>query len=463
MGEKSNTQSGEKIKKKFSDFSIVLVSLIATASILLEIYFLTNDVWNLAGIISAFTLTFISTAYLIMQLLKRQKDKEEVLKNWMSETSKAQKALYLLTKKNFSIEEKKFNTIAQEMQQSKEELDKTQKVVGKVLMNHFSEHADAMMNASGRILDSVQETIKQQEVKQVELKQEIEVLFEQYEKNVIHQFEETLSHTKEMQNKGLSDQENKIELLQKSIEDKYEKLENLIQEQVKNLADDLAEIKKIKDSIKSESIQLEHIEGTENRENVTQQETLIAESKEQEKIQEKEQEKTQVSEQKNEEMIQQVSEEATKQEEKNEVLKELDDDIIYNKIDLDDTGKQVSREELLESDFSTVEEKIKKNKEEFPSSIIEENDKEIKLVPLEEDVKEKEEKKEEAEPVKKSRKKKEETKEILTEKETEIEKEKEKEVEKEDKLEEAKPPMPDLSDANRKMTPEEIAALIANM
>lgn len=459
MEENSNTQSQEKIKKKKPAFFIVLFCLIFVISMLLDMYFFINDLWNVVGIICSLFFTLFSTIWLSVLFIQKQREKEAFLNHWMDETNKAQKALYLLNKKNHALQDEKINFLEKKIKEENENLEKTQKAVGKVLMNHFSEHANAMMNASGHIMNLQQEIKSNLNTIENVTKDEIEILFQRQNKIDKEEFDTLIQKVKQLSEDQSLKENGKLDLLLEKVEEKYETMH----EQMNQLLSTIEEVKNLKDKdhfLVKETLQEETLEMS----NETLGANTMEESRQQETVDD-------LLNTKEEQDIITIS----KEPEEASVLKEIDNDIIYNEIDLDDSGKQVSREELLESDFSNVEEKINKNQEEFPSSIIEEDNDNIKLVPLENEKNKEDEK---AQPVKRGRKKKVEAEgiseindinkleEIASEETSEIVNESS-ESSGAEKLEveqkEEKPPMPDLSDGNRKMTPEEIAALIANM
>lgn len=343
MGENKSKGSKISFTKKVSMFIVVLSSIFIAALTLLEMYIFINDSLNYLSMFIVAILMLLNIIFLVNSFIYSQNRKQENIEKILTEIDKSQRAFYILNKKNFQLIEARINQLEEQIKDDKEELVSAPKLVGKVVLNRFGEHAEAVMNATSKVIDLQVETNK---------------LLSQTDPNEIVQIQ-----------KAIGKKNDDLDQIYKKIDMIVEKISNLNDEEEPD------RIKKHKIVTKKDKKDL---------------------TKSQDK------------------------EDIIKTEDKEDIsLKELENSIVYNEIDLDNSI--ANEENLLEQDFSSVEEKISGNEKEFPNLIIEESE-DKKAHPLTE------------------------------EKDT-----------KETNRSNEKPPMPDLSDASRKMTEEEIAALIANL
>lgn len=153
--EKEPSQNPEKKNENFS-LRCIMASLIATVLFVGDLYVMINLPQNVI-ILVVITVLLLASVYLILDSAFKNKKQKEILEEEKFESlSKSEKASYLLLRKNFEELSSMIQDTAQNQKDPSDGIIQAQKAIAKVIINREKENADALMNSNDNVFEKVE-------------------------------------------------------------------------------------------------------------------------------------------------------------------------------------------------------------------------------------------------------------------------------------------------------------------
>lgn len=190
---KSNTKEKDGLMTKIS-----LVSLLIVLLFIIEIYEIINDAGNLIaiGMIGVFILAavYVETALIHGMMQKKAEEQEEAYNN----VYRSEKASYLLMRKYFDQIEQRIASLERKSGLPFKELVTAQKALAKVQISRSRENTEALMNSNDRMIEKIINVQKTMEASAGSGDKEI-AAFQEGNKGVLEKQQEILAYLKELE------------------------------------------------------------------------------------------------------------------------------------------------------------------------------------------------------------------------------------------------------------------------
>ena len=152
--ENKDTVVGKK-KKDMGKIRIVFSSMVLFVLLVSEIYMMIHSSDYFAGLVTV-TVLLIAVLYILLTTILQVNYQREQLQNELfEEIVKSEKASYLLMRKSFDELNERIAMIEENMKTPTEEIIEAQKAIAKVSISRSKENADALMNSNDKLLDKI--------------------------------------------------------------------------------------------------------------------------------------------------------------------------------------------------------------------------------------------------------------------------------------------------------------------
>lgn len=152
--ESKDTVVGKK-KKDMGKIRIVFSSMVLFVLLVSEIYMMIHSSDYFAGLVTV-TVLLIAVLYILLTTILQVNYQREQLQNELfEEIVKSEKASYLLMRKSFDELNERIAVIEENMKTPTEEIIEAQKAIAKVSISRSKENADALMNSNDKLLDKI--------------------------------------------------------------------------------------------------------------------------------------------------------------------------------------------------------------------------------------------------------------------------------------------------------------------
>ena len=187
-----------KNRKKFA----ILFSVMAlTALLVVELYIMINDSQSYINMAIIAVIMLVLVYLLVNMSLRQSEERQKKMEELYEEVFKSQKASYLLLRKHFTEIEKQIGEARKEVKAPKDEIISIQKAIAKITISRSKENTDALMNSNDRMMEKVygfenlleqsnKELLAQQKEMLDEMSHELADLFQKMEKELPEQLAE---------------------------------------------------------------------------------------------------------------------------------------------------------------------------------------------------------------------------------------------------------------------------------
>ena len=187
-----------KNRKKFA----ILFSVMAlTALLVVELYIMINDSQSYINMAIIAVIMLVLVYLLVNMSLRQSEERQKKMEELYEEVFKSQKASYLLLRKHFTEIEKQIGEARKEVKAPKDEIISIQKAIAKITISRSKENTDALMNSNDRMMEKVygfenlleqsnKELLAQQKEMLDEMSHELADLFRKMEKELPEQLAE---------------------------------------------------------------------------------------------------------------------------------------------------------------------------------------------------------------------------------------------------------------------------------
>lgn len=184
-----------KNRKKFA----ILFSVMAlTALLVVELYIMINDSQSYINMAIVAVIMLVLVYLLVNMILRQSEERQKKVEELYEEVFKSQKASYLLLRKHFTEIEKQIGEARKEVKAPKDEIISIQKAIAKITISRSKENTDALMNSNDRMMEKVygfenlleqsnKELLAQQKEMLDEMSHELADLFQKMEKELPEQ------------------------------------------------------------------------------------------------------------------------------------------------------------------------------------------------------------------------------------------------------------------------------------
>ena len=184
-----------KNRKKFA----ILFSVMAlTALLVVELYIMINDSQSYINMAIVAVIMLVLVYLLVNIILRQSEERQKKMEELYEEVFKSQKASYLLLRKHFTEIEKQIGEARKEVKAPKDEIISIQKAIAKITISRSKENTDALMNSNDRMMEKVygfenlleqsnKELLAQQKEMLDEMSHELADLFQKMEKELPEQ------------------------------------------------------------------------------------------------------------------------------------------------------------------------------------------------------------------------------------------------------------------------------------
>lgn len=184
-----------KNRKKFA----ILFSVMAlTALLVVELYIMINDSQSYINMAIVAVIMLVLVYLLVNMILRQSEERQKKMEELYEDVFKSQKASYLLLRKHFTEIEKQIGEVRKEVKAPKDEIISIQKAIAKITISRSKENTDALMNSNDRMMEKVygfenlleqsnKELLAQQKEMLDEMSHELADLFQKMEKELPEQ------------------------------------------------------------------------------------------------------------------------------------------------------------------------------------------------------------------------------------------------------------------------------------
>lgn len=184
-----------KNRKKFA----ILFSVMAlTALLVVELYIMINDSQSYINMAIVAVIMLVLVYLLVNMILRQSEERQKKMEELYEDVFKSQKASYLLLRKHFTEIEKQIGEVRKEVKAPKDEIISIQKAIAKITISRSKENTDALMNSNDRMMEKVygfenlleqsnKELLAQQKEMLDEMSHELADLFRKMEKELPEQ------------------------------------------------------------------------------------------------------------------------------------------------------------------------------------------------------------------------------------------------------------------------------------
>ena len=147
-------------KVKTTKGSVIFASILIAVSMIGELYGLLNfsdGILMYVLLAGCAVILIISLSMFVNSIYKEQNQKNEQMREYMENVLKSEKASYLMMKKNFEQMESQLKSFQNSEEIPVEDIINAQKGVAKVIINRNKENADALMNSNDQLMEQIGE------------------------------------------------------------------------------------------------------------------------------------------------------------------------------------------------------------------------------------------------------------------------------------------------------------------
>ena len=142
-------------KRNHVKLRAIFSSLILAIAVFLEVYVMMNDSKNYV-LLAVFGILAVVTLYLLLDnLFKLDSQKKKEFEEYYENLAKTEKATYLMLKKNFGDLEDRINVLEKTLKVPTEDIINAQKAVAKVTINRSRENSDAILNSNDNLMEEL--------------------------------------------------------------------------------------------------------------------------------------------------------------------------------------------------------------------------------------------------------------------------------------------------------------------
>ena len=142
-------------KRNHVKLRAIFSSLILAIAVFLEVYVMMNDSKNYV-LLAVLGILAVVTLYLLLDnLFKLDSQKKKEFEEYYENLAKTEKATYLMLKKNFGDLEDRINVLEKTLKVPTEDIINAQKAVAKVTINRSRENSDAILNSNDNLMEEL--------------------------------------------------------------------------------------------------------------------------------------------------------------------------------------------------------------------------------------------------------------------------------------------------------------------
>ena len=142
-------------KRNHVKLRAIFSSLILAIAVFLEVYVMMNDSKNYV-LLAVLGILAVVTLYLLLDnLFKLDSQKKKEFEEYYENLAQTEKATYLMLKKNFGDLEDRINVLEKTLKVPTEDIIDAQKAVAKVTINRSRENSDAILNSNDNLMEEL--------------------------------------------------------------------------------------------------------------------------------------------------------------------------------------------------------------------------------------------------------------------------------------------------------------------
>lgn len=196
-----NVENVEKAPKKkgMAKVRIVFSSMLLFILFLAEIYLMLNSSVYFEGLVTVTVLLIAVLYILVTSVIQVNYEKEQKIFDEFDDIYKSEKAAYMLMRKNFEEINERLAYLEDNAKTPTEEIIAAQKAIAKVNISRNKENTDALMNSNDKLLErffSFEELITTNNDKLVEQQK---LIIDQANKEILMKQQEAISKLKELE------------------------------------------------------------------------------------------------------------------------------------------------------------------------------------------------------------------------------------------------------------------------
>ncbi len=194
-----NDANVTKPKKDTSKLRIVFSAMILFVLFIAEVYLMIHSSDYFVGLITVTVLMIAVLYVLIISIVQVNFRREQLQDEVFEDIFRAEKATYLLLRKNYDEFNERLTEIEDNLKIPTEEIIEAQKAVAKVSINRNKENTDALMNSNDKLLEKIftfETLLTQNNDKMIEQQK---MVAEQANAELLKQQQETLARLKELE------------------------------------------------------------------------------------------------------------------------------------------------------------------------------------------------------------------------------------------------------------------------
>lgn len=194
-----NDANVTKPKKDTSKLQIVFSAMILFVLFIAEVYLMIHSSDYFVGLITVTVLMIAVLYVLIISIVQVNFRREQMQDEVFEDIFRAEKATYLLLRKNYDEFNERLTEIEDNLKIPTEEIIEAQKAVAKVSINRNKENTDALMNSNDKLLEKIftfETLLTQNNDKMIEQQK---MVVEQANAELLKQQQETLARLKELE------------------------------------------------------------------------------------------------------------------------------------------------------------------------------------------------------------------------------------------------------------------------
>ena len=185
-------------KRNHVKLRAIFSSLILAIAVFLEVYVMMNDSKNYV-LLAVLGILAVVTLYLLLDnLFKLDSQKKKEFEEYYENLAKTEKATYLMLKKNFGDLEDRINVLEKNLKVPTEDIINAQKAVAKVTINRSRENSDAILNSNDNLMEELIKLRSYLENANSDMKGMQKSLVSEQTKEMLLKQQETLTGIKDM-------------------------------------------------------------------------------------------------------------------------------------------------------------------------------------------------------------------------------------------------------------------------
>lgn len=188
-----------KAKKDMGKIRIIFSAMILFVLLIAEIYMMIHSTEYFVYLVTV-TVLMIAVLYILLaSVMQVNYEKQLQMNEVFEDIFKSEKASYLLMRKNFEELEERLAVIEDNMKTPTEEIIEAQKAIAKVSISRNRENADALMNSNDKLLDKIIDFEAIMYSNNDKIIEQQKALIEQANREVLMKYQEGLSKIREVE------------------------------------------------------------------------------------------------------------------------------------------------------------------------------------------------------------------------------------------------------------------------